>query len=400
MTPVSARRAAFVAFFVQGTCFAALVTRIPTLRDRFELSEGQLAMVLLVVPLVAGLGSLAAGALAGRYGSAPVLRVAAPVVCAGLVGVGAAPTLPALFPLLAVFALALGGVDASMNMQGVAIQARYGRSIMSGFHAAWSLGGIAGSLAASQAAGSSLPLGAFFAAVAVLCGCASLLAGPRLLRRDAGTAADAGARAAADVAADVRAGTVPWRPLLLIGAAVTCLYIGDSTVSNWSAVYLTDALHSSERVAALAYSAYAWAMLIGRLPGDAAVNRFGVVAVVRAGGLAAAAGLLIVVLAPAPAVAIGGFALLGLGLCAVAPQSFTAADRLDPAGSGTAVARVNVFNYLGFVLGAPLVGLVAEFSSLRAGFVVPLLLVLLIVVTAPAFDPAERAPNGLPTMKR
>jgi MFS family permease len=399
MTPVHARRATFVAFFVQGTCFAVLLTRIPALKDRFALSDGELALVLLVVPVVAGMGSLLAGSLAGRYGSAPVLRIAAIMVCLGLAGIGAAPTLPLLFAVLAAFALALGGVDATMNMQGVAVQNRYGRSIMVGFHAVFSLAGILGSLAAAGAAKAELPLAAFFGGVAVLGGAASLLAGPWLLRRDDAATGE-------PERPGVTAPALPWRPILLLGAAVTCLYIGDSATSNWSAVYLTDALHSSESVAALAYGGYATAMLLGRVVGDAVVDRFGVVRVVRAGGLLASAGLLVVVIAPLPAVGIAGFAVLGLGLCIVAPQSFTAASRLDPSGSGVAVARVNVFNYVGFVLGAPLVGLVAEVSSLRVGFIVPLLLVLVIVVTAKAFDPvpapsalAAPALNGLPTMK-
>jgi MFS family permease len=416
MIPVRARQAAFVAFFVQGTCFAVLLTRVPALKDRFSLTDGALALVLLVVPVVAGAGSLLAGALAGRYGSAPVLRIAAVVVCAGLAGIGAAPTPPLLFAVLAVFALALGGVDATMNMQGVAIQRAYGRSVMSGFHAVFSLAGILGSLAAAAAAGADVPLAVFFGGVAVFGIAASALAGPWLLRTDADTGADTDADADADTDAGRDPGApaaarIPRRPLLLIGAAVTCLYIADSATANWSAVYLADGLHSAESVAALAYGCYAGATLLGRLVTDTAVDRYGVVPVVRLGGLVAAAGLVVVVAAPSPLVAIAGFALLGLGLCAVAPQSFTAAARLDPTGSGAAVARVNVFNYLGFVLGAPLVGLVAEVSSLRLGFVVPLLLVLLIVATAKAFDPAPvrgtatpglaaPAPDGLPTMKR
>jgi MFS family permease len=405
MTPVRARRATFVVFFVQGTCFAVLLTRIPALKDRFGLSDGQLALVLLVVPVVAGAGSLLAGSLAGRYGSAPVLRCAAVVVCLGLVGIGGAGSLPLLFAVLAVFALALGGVDAGMNMQGVAVQAGYGRSIMTGFHAAFSLAGITGSVAAAAAAGSGLPLVAFFAIVAAFGIAASLLIGPLLLRTD--RRAGPGPGPGPGPGSDGRRTAVRRRPLLLIGAAVTCLYIADSATSNWSAVYLTDGLHSSEGVAALAYGGYSTAMLAGRVLGDRAVDRYGVVRVVRAGGFVAVAGLLAVVFAPLPALGIAGFAVLGLGLCAVAPQSFSAAARLDPVGSGAAVARVNVFNYVGFVLGAPLVGLVAEVSSLRAGFVVPLVLVLVIIATARAFDPdpparglAAPAPGGLPTMKQ
>ena len=163
-------------------------------------------------------------------------------------------------------------------------------------------------------------------------------------------------------------------------------------------MYLKDALHSKESVAALAYGGYAAAMLLGRLVVDAAVERFGVVTVVRAGGLVAAAGVATVVVAPTAVVGLAGFAVMGLGLCIVAPQSFTAADKLDPEGSGVAVARVNVFNYVGFVLGAPLVGLVAQASTLRVGFVVPLLLVLLIAFLARYFEPVPATPNEVPTM--
>jgi predicted MFS family arabinose efflux permease len=397
MHPQRARRAGITAFFVQGACFAVLLTRIPALKDRFGLSDGQLALVLLVVPVVAGLGSLLAGSLAGRHGSARVIRVAAPCVCLGLAAIGAAPTLPLLFAVLAAFAVALGAVDATMNMQGVAVQDAYGRSIMSSFHAAFSLAGILGSLLAAGAARLHWPLGGFFSGVAVLGIAASLAAGPSLIRVDVAAGQPSGGHGAGAVVIPV---ALPWRPILLIGVAVTCLYIGDSTVSNWSAVYLTDVLHSSDSVAALAYGGYATAMLLGRLGGDAAVEWYGVVNVIRIGSLVAAAGVAVVIAAPWPAFGLAGFVIMGLGLCVVAPQSFTAAAKVDPTGSGAAVARVNAFNYVGFVLGAPLVGLVGDgVGTLRVGFVVPMLLVLVIGLFAPAFDPAPIARNGLPTMK-
>src|SRR5205823_11763243 len=120
------------------------------------------------------------------------------------------------------------------------------------------------------------------------------------------------------------------------------------------------------------------------------VARFGPVRAVTVGGVVGIVGLLVVVAANTPALGIAGFAILGLGLCVVVPQSFSAAGALDPAGTGVAVARVNLFNYVGFVVGAALIGTVANGASLRWAFVVPAALALVIVALAPSFAVARR----------
>src|SRR5438046_6659487 len=124
------RAAVFTAYGVQGTMFASLVTRVPTLQDRFGFSDATLGLLLLAVPIVAGLGSMLAGALSSRYGSAIVLRVSQPAVCLLVAAVGASHHLGTLLPALAGFGLRLGMVDASAGMQGVLLEQRYGRSIM------------------------------------------------------------------------------------------------------------------------------------------------------------------------------------------------------------------------------------------------------------------------------
>jgi MFS family permease len=126
-------------------------------------------------------------------------------------------------------------------------------------------------------------------------------------------------------------------------------------------------------------------MLIGRTAGDRIVRRFGPAGVVSVGGVVGGLGLGLVAAAPTPAVGIAGFAVVGLGLSLVVPQSFSAAGRLDPAGTGVAIARVNLFNYVGFVVGAGLIGAVAESASLRLAFVVPAVLAAGIVALAPSF---------------
>ena len=177
---------------------------------------------------------------------------------------------------------------------------------------------------------------------------------------------------------------------MLVGLAVMFMYISDSATSNWSAVYLRDALHGSRSIAPLGLSAYLTCQVLGRSAADRLVRRFGPVRVVAAGGLIGAAGMTVVAAAPGPAVGILGFAIVGAGLCVVVPQSFSAAGALDPTGSGVAVARVNLFNYVGFVVGAALIGTVAKGTSLRWAFVVPAALALVIVALAPSFAVARR----------
>ncbi|MCB9424958.1 MAG: MFS transporter [Actinobacteria bacterium] len=375
------RLAVSTAFFCQGFAFAALITRIPAIQDQFGFSEGGLAMILAAVPIVAGVGSVLAGLLAVRFHSAVVLRVCALIVAGGLVAVGAATTsgsFPGLLVALALMGFGLGSVDATMNMQGIGVQALVGRSVMASFHAWWSLATILGAVAASVAAATTLSLLGFFATVAVVLVPVGLIASMRFVR----------SHEADEAAPDPLAASaaVPWRPLLVFGFAVVLAFIIDSSVSNWSALDLTDVLGATESVAALAYAAYALFMLIGRTFADRLVGRRGVQWLITAGGVLAAAGLIVVALAPSAIVAIAGFAIIGLGISPVLPMAFVAASHHDPGHTGIAVARVNVGNYIGFVIGAPLVGLIGEFSSLRVGFAVLVVAAVGIAVTARSFD--------------
>ena len=383
-----ARWAGAVSYLGQGVCFAALVTRIPALKDTFGLDDGSLALLLGVVPVVAGVGSVLAGSAAARVGSAPVLRVMGPIVPLSLIAVGFSPSLAILVAVLIVTGLGLGSVDAMMNAHGVAVQARYGRSIMASFFAVFSLAGIAGAGLAALAAGTSLSLGAFFALIALVIVPVQLIAGPFLLRglvETDGTVDEASPEHPST--APVR---IPWRPILLIGIALTCVYIADSAASNWSAVYLKDALGSTESLAALAYAVYALTTLIARTMVDRAVTARGPVLLVRAGGVLAVAAAVLIAVAPSPAIGLLAFALLGFGIAPVIPLAFSAAAQHDPLGTGVAVARVNVFNYVGFLLGAPLIGIVADSSSLRWGYAVLIPVLVLVVLLAPWFRVRSR----------
>ncbi|MEV5666399.1 MFS transporter [Streptomyces flaveolus] len=382
MTDVLRRGRASLAFgfFAQGVAFALLVTRIPAIQDRYGISDALLPVFLAAVPILAGVGSVVTERLVRRVRPSRVLRWSQPVVLLALLGVGAADGMAGLAVALAAFGLAVGALDASMNMLGVSLQRAYGRSIMLGFHAAYSLGGILGASLAWVGAHGELALWvSYLPAVAVLLPAA--LVGSRWYvdgeRTDTGAEVPAGGGGGAGVG---------FKVLLPLCLVMTFAYIGDSTVSNWSAKYLQDVLGSSEQLATVPYNVYMVTTLVGRAVGDFGVRRLGAVAVVRGGAVVASGGFAVVAVAPGAWVGMLGFTLLGLGLCVLVPQTFAAAGRLFPGASDAAVARLNVFNYVGFLIGSPLVGALGDAWSYRGAMLVPMVLVLVTLVYARSFE--------------
>lgn len=380
-----ARTAVGMAFFAQGFCFAALLTQTNVLKDRFGFSDGQLSLVLLVVPLVAGVGSVLAGIIAARLGSGIVLRSGGVLVALAVAGTGASDERYQLYLALAVLGIGLGSVDASMNMQGYAVEQRYGRPVLSSLHGVWSVGAMAGALTTAATKGLGFTTFESLGTAAGIGVVVALAAGPLLLRRS-----ETEAIGRAEAASDRPAALPPWGPIALLGVAMMMMYIADSATSNWSSVFLDDVLSASPSVAALGLFFYQTFMVLGRAVNDRLVRRFGPARIVRVGAVIGGVGLIVVAVAPVPAVGLAGFALQGLGLCVVVPLSFSAAGRLDPADTGVAIARVNLFNYAGFVIGAGLIGAVAELADLRLAFAVPAVFTLAIVALARSFEGGAR----------
>jgi MFS family permease len=380
MTDVLRRGRASLAFsfFAQGVAFALLVTRIPAVQDRYGISDALLPVFLAAVPILAGVGSVTTEQLVKRVRPSRVLRWSQPVVLLALLGVGAGDRLAEVAVCLGVFGLAVGALDASMNMLGVSLQRAYGRSIMLSFHAAYSMGGIVGASLAWAGAHWHLALWVSYLPVVVVLLPAVLVGSRWYVDEGAGRAgAEPGGKAGAD--------GVVFKLLLPLCLVMTFAYIGDSTVSNWSAKYLQDVLGSSEQMATVPYNVYMVTTLLGRAIGDFGVRRFGAAAVVRAGALVAAAGFAVVAAAPGAWVGMLGFTLLGLGLCVLVPQTFAAAGRLFPGASDAAIARLNVFNYVGFLIGSPLVGALGDAWSYRGAMLVPMVLVLVTLAYARSF---------------
>lgn len=379
MQPTRTRLAIAAAFATQGFVFIGLTTRLPDFSDRWGLSELELSGLLLMMVLLAGVGSVLAEKLAERHDSAGLLRLGLGLVTVGVPLLGLAPQAAVFWAGMAVYGVGLGVIDATTNMQGVALEHVYGRPILPSFHGAWTLGGVIG--AAVTLSTPDAPLGA----VALLAVLPLAVAFAPFVRRDRGIVA-----AVAEVA-------VPWRPILLVGAALVLFYMVDTAAATWGPTYLDTTFATPSGLVALATFPYLVASGLVRLGGDRIVARYGAVGVLRAGAVVASLALAVVVFAPGWPVAVVGFTVLGAGVAVIAPLSFSAAARiaggegLDPATRqvrvDAVIARFNQFNYVGALLGAVLTGVVGA-GNLRIGFAVPMVLILLIVPLARAFAPA------------
>ncbi len=377
--PAPARRAVALAFASQGMVFISLTTRLPRFSDRWDLSEVDLSLILLMIVLLAGAGSMVAELVAHRSSSAGTLRAGLLTIAVAVPVVASAPTGLVFVLALAAYGVGLGVVDASSNMQAVAVEHRYGRTILPSFHGAWTFGGIVGACYALAAAHAPLWTAGLVAVVPLVA-----LVAP-YLRREKGEAV----AAAEEIA-------VPWRPILLVGLGMVLFYMVDTASQTWGPTFLDDVVDAPRSLVALATLPYLVASLALRLAGDSLVARYGATLVLRTGAIVASLALLVVVSAPNWPVAVLGFTLLGAGVSVIAPLSFSAAARIaggDRARVDAVIARFNQFNYVGGLLGAVLTGLVGA-DSLRLGFAVPMLLVLAMLPLARAFAPTTLTAAG------
>jgi fucose permease len=378
-----ARRAVATVFALHGAVTGTFATRIPWIKDHLHLSAGELGLAL-VAPAI---GSFLAMPLAGRVvharGHKSAIRLLLSLWCAALALPALAPNLPVFALSLLLFGACAGTADVAMNAQGVEVERRYGRSIMSGLHGMWSFGALAASgvgvLAAGEDWDARIHLGAM---AAVLLGL-GLLACRDLLD----------VRSEPEEVAPPRF-ALPPRSALAIGLVGFCAVFAEGASGDWSAVYLRGTAHSSAAVAAASYTAFAATMAASRLTGDLAVRRLGPVLTVRLGGIVALAGGLLIVFARTPVPAIAGFALLGIGIAVVVPLCFAAAGHSGENPS-RAIAGVATVTYTSGLVAPATVGTIAQATgSLPVSFAVVTVLTAGLIAGAGVLAPAGRAVPG------
>jgi MFS family permease len=374
--------AVLVVFAAAGFVMGQTLARVPALRDAVGASTGELGVALMGL----GLGSLLAMPFTGRLvdalGSRVVVTGAVLLACSGYAALAVVPSVPVLLLTLAVTGTAVGVWDVAMNIQGSHVERVRGRSWMPYFHAGFSggavLGAGAGTLAAWQGIGLvQLPV---LAAVALVAG----VAGTQRFVPEAtdGPVVQGGP---GEVLEDPPGAAVPRRGItrleVLIGVVCLAAALAEGSANDWLALLLVDVHGAPEEFGALTLTAFNVTMTVGRLVGGPAIDRLGRAAVVRGGGVLAAAGILLVTLAPSLPVAVGGGLLWGLGVSTIFPAAMSAAGEV-PGRGNRAITVVATIAYGAFLLGAPTIGLLAEQVGLdRALFLVVAFLALLVVLS-------------------
>jgi predicted MFS family arabinose efflux permease len=387
----SLRRAALttaLVFATNGLMLATWVARLPATRDRLAAGAAELGLVL----LAPGIGSLLSMPFSGvwcrRLGSRAVVAATTVAAAAVLVALAVVPSLVALGLTLFVWGSFYGSWDVAMNVHGSAVEQRAGREWMPRYHACWSVGGIAGAGLGALAAQAGAPLLLHFAAVAVAC---VALVGWALgsFVEDGEGPARAATATAPPPAGHHRARMLTSR-LLLVGVVTLCATTLEGAAADWLALFLTDERGASQSLAASGYAVFAVAMAAGRFSGTAVSERLGRDGAVRAGGLASLAGVLLALLGPGLAAAYLGAALWAVGVCLVFPAAVSAGGE-TPGRPADAIAAVTTIGYGGFLLGPPLIGILAEQVGLGRALLVLLVLAGGIAALAPAVRPRREA---------
>jgi len=367
---IAARNAVALAFALNGFCFASLVSRVPDVRSGLGLDNGSLGLLLLAVAAGSLLALPSSGRLIERLGAVGVVRLGAVSCAAGLalaaVGVTASGSVAVVAVGLFVYGLGTGVWDVAMNVEGAEVEQRLGRTVMPRFHAAWSLGSIAGAALGVPMAALAVPLplhvgGAGVLALALLAwlGRSFLPAGPQ-----------------PEEAGPVRSA---WREprTLAIGLMVLAFAAAEGSANDWLSLAVIDGYDAPHWVGVLGFSVFVTAMTTGRLLGSRALDRWGRAPVLWATCVAAAAGVLLVVLGGNAVLAGAGIVVWGLGASLGFPVGMSAAAD-DPVRSAARVSVVSTIGYGAFLAGPPLLGQLGD----RVGTLDSLLAVAVLMVPA------------------
>ncbi|MGA5373745.1 MFS transporter [Streptomyces griseoincarnatus] len=399
---LGARVATYVYFVLCGTLMGAWVVHIPAAEERVGISHATLGGLLVLLGLGAFAGMQVAGPLTDRLGARVVVPATAVLCGASLVLPGLAGGPWSLAGALLVFGACNGALDVSMNAHAVHVEKAYGRPVMSGFHATFSVGGVLAALVAAGATSAGVGPVAMMAAIGGVSIVIALASVPALMPAacvapaDEGSGDDEEFDASSDAtgasrASAVRRGTT--RRVWLLAVLALMVMLCEGAANDWSALHLRDVLGASTSTAAFAYGTFAAAMTTGRLLADRLVARFGSMAVLRHGAATAAAGITLVALGPWMWAAFAGWALFGLGLAGAVPQLLSAAGHADPAAAGANVSRVAGLGYVGMLAGPAVIGWLTHLVDLNHAFV---LLTLLCVTTAVGAGVLRAEPDPAP----
>lgn len=353
--PRTHRIAVSVYFFIAGITFASWASRIPEIKNKLHLSDAGLGTVLFALPV----GLMASLPLSGwavsKFGSKQVLTIAGIVYPCVLVLPGLVNSSASLMITLFFFGLFGNLFNISVNTQAIGVEEEYGRSIMASFHGVWSLAGFSGAVIGTFMVSNVVPIFVHFCIILGL----NLVLGFALNKHT--LAHDGGKK-------DQPIFVLPDKNLLVLGLIAFGCMVCEGTMFDWSGVYFDKVVRVPREYVTLGYVAFMSTMAGGRFIGDWITTKVGTRRMLQLSGILITAGLLLAVLLPTIVTATIGFLLVGLGVSSVVPLVYSAAGKSGTMTPGASLAAVSTIGFIGFLLGPPTIGFIAEAANLRWSF--------------------------------
>ncbi len=352
------RLAVSLFYFCQGLAFASWASRIPDIKTALQLSEAQLGSLLFTLPAGQLMTMALSGKLVTSFGSSKVLRLAAPLYAVVLTLLGIVSEAWQLGAVLFLFGVVGNMCNISVNTQGVAAERLYEKPIMTAFHGAWSIAGFAGALIGLIMM--NLHIGPYlhFWIITGMVWLSTLINYKYLVpgkpKQEPGR----------------RLFMKPEGVLVQLGVIGFCCMATEGAMFDWSGVYFKDIVQAPASLVVLGYAAFMIMMAAGRFVGDWAIYRLGRKTLLQLSGVLIFAGMMLSVFFPQLLTATLGFMLVGLGVSCVVPTLYSVAGRNNKVPPGIALAMVSSVSYLGFLMGPPLIGYIAELADLRYSYAV------------------------------
>ncbi|MEO5595465.1 MAG: MFS transporter [Chitinophagaceae bacterium] len=345
-------------FFISGLTFATWASRIPDIKAQLQLSNALLGAVLFALPAGLMTSLLFAGWLVSRFGSRRVMIAAALFYPAILVLLGLTGNVWQLACILFLFGLGSNLVNIAMNTQAVDVESMYGRSVMASFHGLWSIAGFSGAAIGTLLVSAGVVPWIHFLIIFVMAGLLVLLFYKFTLPNDTA------------IAEKQPFFVKPDKFILNLGLIGFCSMLCEGAMADWSGVYFQNIVKSPKEFITFGYVAFTAAMATGRFLGDRLVTKLGIKKVLQLSATLITTGLFVSILFPYLATAVAGFLLVGLGVSSVVPLIYSLGGKSGTMKPGLALAAVSSISFLGFLIGPPLIGFIAEAAGLRLSFAV------------------------------
>lgn len=351
---LKAHRTVSLCFFLCGFIFANWASRIPSIKDKFRLDEGDLGALLFMLPLGSIIALPIAGWVIQRMGSRSVTTISLFLYAGLLVTLSLASSVFLLSVTLFLFGFVGDFLNISMNTQGLTVQTARNKPILSGLHAQWSFGALSGAAFGGWTLRIAMTTPMHFVMVGLISVWPCLIMMRWLL-------------ADQQKKLEQRGFQWPTAALWLLGIICFCNTMAEGAMADWSSLYYRQTLEDPAGVSTTGYVAFTLSMALGRLAGDRIIDALGYRKTLMSNGVLIAAGLSLALLWPVPAAVIAGFAAVGLGVSSVIPIAYMIAGRSGSMAPAAALASVSAIGFTGFLIGPPVIGLIADLSSLSWG---------------------------------